>query len=1087
MHVLIISACEKRAIKKTRAILDSYAIRVGAQTWASAFTREGVSELRAALRRVATRQTAVACYQNDGRKRMKLLWIVGSRSTFGPSGHFPSGTTKRGHQKVPRITPQWVRIGCMLAESAGLMHDIGKASKWFQNMLRHSKNELSDIRHEWLSLKLLQTLRKNGYDWENAWSLLSVKNLPDVILGDNENEKLSSSKNSVSTKEEAIDFLVVSHHGLLDNGENRGSTTKNFFPPSARPRHIRYKSGSSPDAAFLDPYAPLDKKLLEDYARLQSKIDASGERTPAFWRAILVYVRAALIMADHVVSGEDEPNPAAHNTSDKKEAGNNIPVSYANTARNKKVLKQTLDLHLHKVAKRARDTMWKLAGLTALPQVNTTEHVSFVGLSEESVESIVRPVDSESRFAWQNICAQFLSDLRSTSADSPALVFNMASTGSGKTRMNARVACILSRDLNPRLSIALNLRSLTLQTGDALKSALSIGSDEIATVIGDRTAYDLYESASKISNAMPENILGDADEDELDVYGNDVTLPEWLNPFFVRERERAVLGIPLLVSTVDFLAEAGSPNRQGRHVKALLRLMSTDLVLDEIDSYEPLSLVAVLRLIQLAAMFRRNVICSSATLSKPVATAIDTAFRSGIAMLEALESTDGINASIPFIRAFIDDDLEPAGGLIASTENDFEKVYAERLDRIAGSVTRKPAFRLAEIQHVPTQTTEGWMCAVKEAVGMLHEDHKWGFKGGNKHVSFGLVRVANIRTAIDVARYLAKEMPHAKVACYHANEFLIARFYKEWRLDFLLSRSNNESNKHIEEDGEICSVVEESESNDIPFIVVATPVEEIGRDHDFDWAVIEPSSSQSIVQTAGRVNRHRLVPVIRPNIRILQFNVRYCRNVERGQGSKSSFIWPGYENLRKKSYQSHNLQDLLPWENGQLAVTSRIRFDVNNCDLAKYDDEAIHNEVSRFFGKKGENEGCFSQDPPPGIILTNAPYDASPLRTITSKKEIWRMQQDDDGEWFFEQKKRIREEFRIVNKWVYEDKRIARPKEPSPDNAWLSLTFEEMRDWCSDMGIEPDAGIYVELPVYETAVVKSHSFEYSPAFGFKRL
>ena len=35
-------------------------------------------------------------------------------------------------------------------------------------------------------------------------------------------------------------------------------------------------------------------------------------------------------------------------------------------------------------------------------------------------------------------------------------------------------------------------------------------------------------------------------------------------------------------------------------------------------------------------------------------------------------------------------------------------------------------------------------------------------------------------------------------------------------------------------------------------------MEEVGRDHDFDWAIIDASSVQSIVQTAGRVNRHRL-------------------------------------------------------------------------------------------------------------------------------------------------------------------------------------------------------------------------------------
>ena len=95
MHIVLISACEKRALKRSRAILDSYALRAGDRTWASAITIEGLRELRTALKRVASRHTAVACYRNEGMRRMKLLWVVGSPRHFGPNGHFPAGTTRR--------------------------------------------------------------------------------------------------------------------------------------------------------------------------------------------------------------------------------------------------------------------------------------------------------------------------------------------------------------------------------------------------------------------------------------------------------------------------------------------------------------------------------------------------------------------------------------------------------------------------------------------------------------------------------------------------------------------------------------------------------------------------------------------------------------------------------------------------------------------------------------------------------------------------------------------------------------------------------------------------------------------------------
>lgn len=61
MHVIFISACEKKALKKTRAVLDSYAIRTGQSTWQAPMTMEGLTEVRKALKQKGiTRQTAVA-------------------------------------------------------------------------------------------------------------------------------------------------------------------------------------------------------------------------------------------------------------------------------------------------------------------------------------------------------------------------------------------------------------------------------------------------------------------------------------------------------------------------------------------------------------------------------------------------------------------------------------------------------------------------------------------------------------------------------------------------------------------------------------------------------------------------------------------------------------------------------------------------------------------------------------------------------------------------------------------------------------------------------------------------------------------
>ena len=46
------------------------------------------------------------------------------------------------------------------------------------------------------------------------------------------------------------------------------------------------------------------------------------------------------------------------------------------------------------------------------------------------------------------------------------------------------------------------------------------------------------------------------------------------------------------------------------------------------------------------------------------------------------------------------------------------------------------------------------------------------------------------------------------------------------------------------------------------FIVLGSPVTEVGRDHDYDWAILEPASLSSYLQSIGRVLRHRREKVI---------------------------------------------------------------------------------------------------------------------------------------------------------------------------------------------------------------------------------
>ena len=61
MNVLLISQCNKNALKETRRILDQFAERRGDRAWQTPITQAGLDTLRKLLRKTARKNTAVAC------------------------------------------------------------------------------------------------------------------------------------------------------------------------------------------------------------------------------------------------------------------------------------------------------------------------------------------------------------------------------------------------------------------------------------------------------------------------------------------------------------------------------------------------------------------------------------------------------------------------------------------------------------------------------------------------------------------------------------------------------------------------------------------------------------------------------------------------------------------------------------------------------------------------------------------------------------------------------------------------------------------------------------------------------------------
>ncbi|SUO95053.1 hypothetical protein [Suttonella ornithocola] len=193
----------------------------------------------------------------------------------------------------------------------------------------------------------------------------------------------------------------------------------------------------------------------------------------------------------------------------------------------------------------------------------------------------------------------------------------------------------------------------------------------------------------------------------------------------------------------------------------------------------------------------------------------------------------------------------------------------------------------------------------------INYHHRHHLNHQDKTISVGLIRMANINPLMQTALALhqADTIPtdtHIHLAVYHSQQILLLRNQLETQLDTILNRKNRQQptdNASIQH-----TIAAHPNATHHLFIVLASPVCEVGRDHDYDWAIVEPSSIRSLIQLAGRINRHRpdRLPES-PNIGIWQHNIRALK------GKHHCLQNPGYESATHP-LTNHDLKQLIPAE-----------------------------------------------------------------------------------------------------------------------------------------------------------------------------
>ena len=991
MNVLFVSQCTKRALTETRRILDQFAERRGERTWQTPITEAGLDTVRKLLRQSARKNTSVACHWIRGRDHSELLWIVGDARQFNAEGGVPTNTTASDVLRADDESA-WHNLPAMTALTAlaALLHDLGKATQAFQARLREpGVRERNHYRHEWVSVRLFQAFVGDTHDDANwlerlaacadaqvdlqAFGAQWIDHRGGRLLRDGLDEpqaKQCLPFAILPPLAQAVAWLVLTHHRLpcMPVLQRKGSTDADIDLPQYRMRrfgaHIDHVNRGDLLGLFREISAdwnepredvahsvvaahwhfPFGLPVTTDtwrrqaarYARKLLELSRMPAVSPLLDDPFVMHVsRLCLMLADHHYSSiEDEARRKPYRNAE-------YPL-YANTLGKRGVerlqltgrgpfFNQTLDEHLLGVQAHGSLVARSLPTLARnLPALQNHR-----GLKKRNTNA---------RFQWQDKAADLAAGVRTRADEQGAFVVNMASTGCGKTLANARIMNALADpQRGMRCAFAIGLRTLTLQTGRSFQHDLGLNDEQLAIKVGglaSRALFEYWELQAEATGSASAQALLDEGGQVLFEGNDDHPLLQRLTD---DAQVRSLIAAPLLVCTVDHLTPATESLRGGRQIAPMLRLMTGDLVLDEPDDFDMADLPALTRLVHWAGLLGARVLVSSATLPPALVQGLFLAYLDGRRHYQ--RNRGARPAEQPRVACLWVDEFAQAhadctdGGSFASTHEAF---VHKRCAQLARAEIRRRA-KLAPLPDAWKSIGKQERCAAfarlaLERAWALHQDvqnHSVDSATG-KHVSFGLIRMANIGPLFDVALAIYRQGAPASgvrvhLCVYHSQFPLLARSHIEQQLDAVFDRrpERNGDDPVLSRPAVRALLDEHSELHHI-FVVLASPVCEVGRDWDADWAIAEPSSMRSLIQLAGRVRRHRPGPVARANMVVFDTNLRYF---EEGNDIAPVFCKPGFEMPRHRPsnpdkserqdssgffhLRSHRLTDLLGLADGK--------------------------------------------------------------------------------------------------------------------------------------------------------------------------
>lgn len=243
--VTFVSQCEKKSLNKTRRVLDSFANRIGDNTWQTVITNEGLNAVKKLLRKTASKNTAVSCFWIRSRSRSELVWVVGNRDKFNSEGVVPVNSTqvidiKTDDNKMMNIETYYANtkkqplaqhlfavgyVASLLCKQlvdddklakavfvAGCWHDMGKIDPAFQQWVTDKTRG-----------KIIADIPEDGQHIDNKTGKFSFEKHPRhneislllYFLLDDEDDKFINKSNK-----ELIKHCIYWHHAKPNRKEN---------------------------------------------------------------------------------------------------------------------------------------------------------------------------------------------------------------------------------------------------------------------------------------------------------------------------------------------------------------------------------------------------------------------------------------------------------------------------------------------------------------------------------------------------------------------------------------------------------------------------------------------------------------------------------------------------------------------------------------------------------------------------------------------------------------------------------------------------------------------------------------------------